>query len=125
MDHPDQGLALEWIDNNRDRVEEIAMQRTIERSRQPARRMFGGDRAEELKPGDIPLKTMDLMRNKDTLGPLVREWIKAIFKELFHPDLSEVTQLKSLLFLFMDNLPDKSKEKQYNNLHEKVCNEIK
>ena len=34
IDHPDHNLAMDWIDNNQDRIEEILVQRTVERTRQ-------------------------------------------------------------------------------------------
>ena len=87
------------------------MNRVIERSREARRRMDNRQQQpqEEARPGEITQKTMDQLRNKDNISTLVREWIKTISKELFHPEMSEVTELKSILFLFMDNLLEKSR----------------
>ena len=34
IDHPDHNVAMDWIDNNQDRIEEILVARTVERTRQ-------------------------------------------------------------------------------------------
>ena len=33
IDHPDHNVAMDWIDNNQDRIEEILVARTVERTR--------------------------------------------------------------------------------------------
>jgi hypothetical protein len=55
----------------------------------------------------------------------VKAWIKGIFKELFKPERLELAEsLKDILFLNMDNLPEKSKVSQYNNFNSKVYTDI-
>jgi hypothetical protein len=55
---PDQNLAMEWIDNNRNLVEEQLMMRAIERStNDPARR--ASTRPEEKSPDAVIEITMD------------------------------------------------------------------
>jgi L-fucose mutarotase/ribose pyranase (RbsD/FucU family) len=38
IEYPDHNLAMDWIDNNNDRLDELLMNRTLERTRQEAGR---------------------------------------------------------------------------------------
>lgn len=73
----------------------------------------------------IPTLSYERFYDDKKLIELSRNWIRVIFKELFKQEnLKESETLKDILFMYMDSLkPDKS-QKQYNNLNEKLYNDI-
>lgn len=101
----------------------MVMQRAIERSK--------NEGLQRAQPRDIERGSEDKIAQMG-IEPFAKEhstyvkiWIKGIFKELFKPERLELAEsLKDILFLNMDNLPEKSRTSQYNNLNLKVYNDI-
>ena len=124
IDHPDHNLAMDWIDNNQDRIEEILVARTVERTRQE--RMRREMRSQpEVRENEVAPLIFERFHEKDRLIKLSRSWIKIVFKELFKDDNSQISEtLKTILFLFMDSLKTDNAQTQYNNLNEKLYQDL-
>jgi len=85
IEYPDHNLAMDWIDNNTDRLDELLMNRTLERTRQEAGR--GQIRNEpEVAGSQIQPLTYDRFYDKEKLIKLSRSWIVVVFKKLFKHD---------------------------------------
>ncbi len=74
---------MEWIDSNQERLEDLVVQRAIERSRGAPNRSISR-RSEEAPrlAGQTPELTYDKFYD-DKMLKLIKVWIKGIFKELF------------------------------------------
>lgn len=122
IDYPDHNLAMDWIDNNQNRLDEIMINRTLERTRNALVR--DARVVPEVGQNEIVPLSFERFYEKDRLIKQSRVWIKMVFKELFKGEHKEIGTLKSLMFLFMDSLKTENLQSQYNNLNEKLFQDI-
>lgn len=117
IEYPDHNLAMEWLDNNQDRLGDLLTARIMERTRPDINRR---EMRREVSQGDIGSLSFDSFEEK--IINLSKKWIKIIFKELFKKEnMPEGETLKNILFMFMDSLKNDKAKKQYKNLYDKIC----
>lgn len=120
IEYPDHNLAMEWLDNNQDRLGDLLTARIMERTRPDINRR---EMRREVSQGDIGSLSFDSFEEK--IINLSKKWIKIIFKELFKKEnMLEGETLKNILFMFMDSLKNDKAKKQYKNLYDKICQDL-
>ena len=74
---------MDWIDNNQERLGEILVNRTMERTRTDVFRRQANSNVPQVGENQITPLPYELFHGKDKLIKLSRSWIKVVFKELF------------------------------------------